>query len=65
MIKNIQENINNKKIKKLLNWYCWNGTKNSCEFNKLPLTGINIRNSGLVFQSENFVSTILLNLSHY
>ena len=41
------------------NWYCWNGTKNMCKYNKLPLEGINVRNSGLVFQSDNFVSTIL------
>jgi glycosyl transferase family 25 len=59
MIKNVQENMNNKKIKKILNWYCWNGTNNKCDFNKLPLTGINLRNSGLVFQSDKFVSTIL------
>jgi hypothetical protein len=59
MIRSIQDNMNNEKIKKFLNWYCWNGTKNKCNFNELPLTGINIRNSGLVFQSDEFISTIL------
>lgn len=58
MIKDIQNKMNNKELKKELIWYCWNGTSFPCEFNKLPLEGINKRNSGLVFQSDKFVSMI-------
>lgn len=56
VIKNIQDRINRKQLKKLITWYCWNGTKYTCKDNKLPLTGINVRNTGLVFQSNNFKS---------
>jgi glycosyl transferase family 25 len=58
MIKNIQHRMNNGRLKKNLFWYCWNGTKNPCEYNKLPLTGNDTRNSGLVFQWTKFVSLI-------
>jgi hypothetical protein len=58
MIKNIQERMNKGELKKHINWYCWNGTKFQCDFNRLPLKGNDIRNTGLVFQSDNFVSCI-------
>jgi GR25 family glycosyltransferase involved in LPS biosynthesis len=59
MIKNIQDKIIKKKIHpNILSWYCWNGTKNSCEYNKLPLKGNDTRNSGLVFQCSDFISII-------
>ena len=58
MIKNIQERMNNGELKKYINWYCWNGTKFQCDFNRLPLKGNDIRNTGLVFQSDTFGSII-------
>jgi hypothetical protein len=58
MIKNIQDRMNKGTLKKKITWYCWNGTKFICEFNKLPLKGNDIRNTGLVFQSDNFISTV-------
>jgi GR25 family glycosyltransferase involved in LPS biosynthesis len=55
----IQKRTNEKKIKKLFTWYCWNGTYHSCEYNKLSFQGlIEVRNSGLVFQDSNFTSII-------
>jgi len=58
IIKNTQQLILEKKINpNTLIWYCWNGTKNQCEYNKLPLiTNSSCRNTGLVFQNDNFVS---------
>ena len=59
MIKNIQDRILQKKIPQIfLTWYCWNGTKIPCKYNKLPLRGNDIRNSGLVFQSDDFKSVV-------
>jgi hypothetical protein len=58
MIKNIQQRMNNGTLSKKIYWYCWNGTYNECEFNKLPLKGINVRNTGLVFQSNHFYSLL-------
>jgi len=58
MIKNIQERMNKGSLKKYINWYCWNGTKFQCDFNKLPLRGNDVRNTGLVFQSDNFESIV-------
>jgi GR25 family glycosyltransferase involved in LPS biosynthesis len=58
MIKDIQKKMNKKKIKKNIIWYCWNATCFPCEFNQLPLQGISVRNCGLVFQSDQFVSMI-------
>jgi hypothetical protein len=58
MIKNIQHRMNTGELKKKIKWYCWNGIPFECEFNKLPLKGINKRNTGLVFQSDNFISTV-------
>lgn len=59
MIKNIQDKIIKKQIhSNILKWYCWNGTKNPCQYNKLPLKGTDTRNSGLVFQCCDFVSII-------
>lgn len=58
IIKNTQQLIIEKKINpNTLIWYCWNGTRNTCEYNKLPLTsGMSCRNTGLVFQNDNFIS---------
>jgi hypothetical protein len=61
MIKNIQDRMNKGKLKKCINWYCWNGTNFKCNFNKLPLKGNDVRNSGLVFQSDNFISYHIIN----
>ena len=47
------------KINKPFIWYCWNGTKYPCDFNRLPVTGTNIKNTGLVFQNSNFISSIV------
>ena len=58
IIKDIQERISKKQEEQKFIWYCWNGTKHPCEFNKLPLKGIQVRNSGLVFQSDKFISNI-------
>jgi glycosyl transferase family 25 len=58
MIKNIQERMNKGKLKKNIIWYCWYGTYFQCEFNKLPLKGSHKRNTGLVFQSDDFITTI-------
>jgi hypothetical protein len=58
MIKNIQDRMNRKQLKKNLIWYCWNGTKFPCNYNKLPLKGNDIRNTGLVFQDDNFISIV-------
>ena len=65
MIKNIQERMNNGSLKKYINWYCWNGTKFPCNFNRLPLKGNEIRNTGLVFQSDNFNSIVSTKVTHY
>ena len=58
MIKNIQDRMNSAQLKKNIIWYCWNGTKFQCDFNKLPLKGNDVRNTGLVFQSDTFTSTV-------
>jgi len=58
IIKDFQERISRKQLEPKFTWYCWNGTKNPCEFNKLPLNGSKVRNSGLVFQSEQFTSIV-------
>jgi hypothetical protein len=59
IIKDLQERMNKKQLEEKFNWYCWNGTKNPCEFNKFPLIGdFRVRNSGLVFQSQQFESII-------
>jgi GR25 family glycosyltransferase involved in LPS biosynthesis len=51
----IQKNINEKKINPIYKWYCWNGLYYECEHNKLPLKGEKEKNSGLVFQSSDFI----------
>jgi GR25 family glycosyltransferase involved in LPS biosynthesis len=58
MIKNVQDRMNKGQLKKNIKWYCWNGTKFQCDFNRLPLKGTDVRNTGLVFQSENFISIV-------
>jgi glycosyl transferase family 25 len=58
IIKNIQDRINKKKLKHLLKWYCWNGCKFICQENSFPLDGFKTRNTGLVFQSDNFKSIV-------
>jgi GR25 family glycosyltransferase involved in LPS biosynthesis len=37
MIKNIQERMNKKKLKKNINWYCWNGTRYPCDYNAVSI----------------------------
>jgi len=64
MIKNIQDRTLTKKIKPLFTWYCWNGTYHPCEYNKLPLRGHDTKNTGLVFQCDNFETTVSIN-THY
>lgn len=63
MIKNIQDRILKKKLRPLFIWYCWNGTYHPCKDNILPSNNLeiynwNIRNTGLVFQYSEFISTI-------
>jgi GR25 family glycosyltransferase involved in LPS biosynthesis len=59
MIKNIQERMTSGNLKKKIIWYCWNGTKNTCKYNELPLSNnMNYRNTGLVFQSSEFISIV-------
>ena len=53
IIKTIQDRMNTRKLKKLLTWYCWNGTKYPCTN---ALTGHAVRNTGLVFQATQFKS---------
>jgi hypothetical protein len=65
MIKNIQDRMNKKLLKKTINWYCWNGTYFQCDFNRIPLKGNDIRNTGLVFQSDNFESIVSLEVQLY
>lgn len=65
MIKNIQDRMNTGTLKKYINWYCWNGTNYQCDFNKLPLKGTDVRNTGLVFQSDNFESIVSTELQIY
>jgi GR25 family glycosyltransferase involved in LPS biosynthesis len=65
MIKNIQDRTLTKQIKPLFTWYCWNGTYHPCEYNRLPLRGNNVRNTGLVFQCDNFESTIGINVHYF
>ena len=55
MLKDIQNNSLNGSISPPFIWYSWNGTKYPCDFNKLPVTGNDSRNTGLVFQNtDNF-----------
>jgi GR25 family glycosyltransferase involved in LPS biosynthesis len=59
ILKYYQHKILNKEINKnIFIWYCWNGTINQCNYNKLPLNDYKRwRNSGMVFQNNNFEST--------
>jgi GR25 family glycosyltransferase involved in LPS biosynthesis len=56
ILKNYQDRINKKELNpNTLIWYCWNGTRNSCQYNKLPLDNNRTsRNTGLVFQNLDF-----------
>ena len=51
IIKTIQDRMNTGKLRKMLNWYCWNGTKHPCNETS---DGHAARNTGLVFQSSKF-----------
>jgi GR25 family glycosyltransferase involved in LPS biosynthesis len=53
-----QKMMNKNKSLKLFNWYCWNGLNYQCDDNRLPLKGAKEKNCGLVFQCDNFKSTI-------
>jgi hypothetical protein len=64
MIKNMQDRTLTKQIKPLFTWYCWNGTYHPCDYNRLPLRGNDVRNTGLVFQCDNFGSTVHNNTFH-
>ena len=59
ILKNYQDRILADKIdKNIFKWYCWNGTRNPCEYNKLPLIyNRQQRNTGIVFQNTSFEST--------
>lgn len=50
--------IKNKSLN-FFNWYCWNELHYQCYDNKLPLKGTKEKNCGLVFQCDNFTSTIV------
>lgn len=60
IIINIQKRILlNKLRRKTLIWYCWNGMKNKCENrNNLKYGGWETRNTGLVYQSDKFISAV-------
>jgi GR25 family glycosyltransferase involved in LPS biosynthesis len=53
ILKNYQDRILNKEINpNTFIWYCWNGTRNPCSYNKLPLdNNRTCRNTGMVFQN--------------
>lgn len=53
ILKNYQDRILNREINpNTLIWYCWNGTRNPCNYNKLPLdNNRSCRNTGMVFQN--------------
>lgn len=58
ILKSFQDRILNNEINKnILIWYCWNGTRNTCDYNKLPLVERSVRNTGLVFQNTEFQTT--------
>jgi GR25 family glycosyltransferase involved in LPS biosynthesis len=65
MLKDTQNCINSGSIPRSYTWYSWNGTKYPCKSNRLPVTGYDRRNTGLVFQNvddfksltnENFIA---------
>jgi len=57
MIKNVQKRILTGQLpSNILKWYCWCGMYYMCDYNKAPLSGINIKNCGLVFQCDKFPS---------
>jgi GR25 family glycosyltransferase involved in LPS biosynthesis len=56
MIIDMQIRMNKGTLNKKFIWYCWNGTKNPCQFNQL--NNMDQRNSGLVFQSTHFKSIV-------
>lgn len=56
MIIDMQIRMNKGMLNKKFTWYCWNGTKNPCQFNQL--SNMDQRNSGLVFQSTDFKSIV-------
>jgi len=58
MIKDTQNKSINGTIPKPFTWYCWNGTKYPCAFNKLPVTGNDSRNTGLVFQNADMFKSL-------
>jgi len=51
-------------IEKPFIWYSWNGTKYQCASNKLPTSGNDIRNTGLVFQNADNFSSLVAEHNH-
>ena len=59
MIKNIQTRINRGKLPaETLRWYCWCGMQHPCDHNRRPLCGDDTRNTGIVFQCEDFPTLV-------
>jgi GR25 family glycosyltransferase involved in LPS biosynthesis len=58
MIKKLQFNSNYGLNKQIFQWYSWNGTKYPSIYNKLPITNLTCRNTGLVFQDTRFPSMV-------
>jgi len=53
-IRSLQGNLNAP-----FRWYCWNGTKYPCDYNRLPITRRTCKNTGLVFQNMELTSSIV------
>jgi hypothetical protein len=62
ILKSYQDRILNKEIHpKNFIWYCWNGTRNECSYNKLPRhDNRRSRNTGLVFQNTEIELNIII-----
>jgi hypothetical protein len=58
MFKDIQNRINSGSISRSYTWYSWNGTKYPCKSNRLPVTGNDTRNTGLVFQNADYFKSL-------
>jgi FkbM family methyltransferase len=66
MLKDTQNRILAGHIPRKYVWYSWNGTRYPCLNNKLPVTGNDARNTGLVFQdTDNLGSLTSFNAADY